>query len=75
MFTKTLKGHKSIRPGDLGFTFSANNVTLVPRASIEISQSCPQHVADIILTAYNRGWLKPVANMRDTEHLMEILKE
>jgi len=75
MFTKNLKGHKSIRPGELGFTFCANGVTLVPRASVEISQNCPQHIADIILGAYNRGWIKPVANMRETEHLMEILKE
>lgn len=64
-----------LRPGDKNFTFSPNGVTIVPRASFEISPNCPSNYAHVIATAYQNGWLKPVANMRDTEYTMELLRE
>lgn len=64
-----------LKPGDDHFTFSPNGITVVPRASFEIDQACPPEYKHIITVAYKNGWLKPVANMRDTEYLVEILKE
>ena len=63
-----------LRPGDADFTFSPNGVTLVPRASLELSPNCPKDYAYIIQQAVQNGWVKPVANMRNTEYLVEILR-
>lgn len=76
MFTITKsKGYKMLKAGDKNFTFSPNGVTIVPRASLEISPNCPKDYAHIIQQAYQYGWLKPVANMRDPEYTMELLRE
>ena len=69
------KGYKMIRPGDSLFTFSPNGVTLVPRASLEISSNCPSDFRHIIQQAHQNGWLKAVANMRDPEYTMELLRQ
>jgi hypothetical protein len=71
---KSSNGYKMLRPGDADFTFSPNGVTLVPRASLEISSNCPGEYRHLISQAYRNGWLKPVANMRNTEYTMELLK-
>ena len=71
----TGRSYKQLRPGDKNFTFSPNGVTLVSRAGFEISSNCPKDYAYIIQQAVQHGWLKPVANMRDTEYLVEVLKE
>lgn len=69
------QGYKMIRPGDSLFTFSPNGVTLVPRASLEISSNCPSDYKHIIQQAHQNGWLKAVANMRDPEYTMELLRQ
>ncbi len=68
------KGHKSLRPGDSDFTFSPDGVMLVCRAEIEVSNDCPAEYRHLIAVAFNNGWLKAVANMRNTEYLVEILR-
>jgi len=68
-------GYKMLKPGDNNFTFCPNGVTLVPRASLEISPNCPKDYAYIIQQAVQNGWLKPVANMRDPEYTMELLRQ
>jgi hypothetical protein len=70
----TSNGYKMLKPGDKNFTFSPNGVTLVPRASLEISPDCPSEYRHIIMQAYQYGWLKPVANMRNPEYTMELLR-
>ncbi len=71
---KKSRGFKMLKPSDKDFTFSPNGVTIVPRASFEISSNCPREYREIILQAYQNGWISPVANMRDTEYLVEILR-
>jgi hypothetical protein len=75
MSFKSSQGFKMLKSGDRDFTFSPNGVTLVPRASLEISPNCPSEYKQIITQAYRNGWLKPVANIRNTEYLMELLKD
>jgi hypothetical protein len=66
---------KSLQPGDDDFTFSPDGITVVPRASLKISQRCPDNYKDLILECVNHGWIQPVANMRDVEYTMELLKK
>ena len=55
--------------------FSPDGISVVPRAHVEISANCPQMYMQIIETCLNKGWLKPVANMRDNEYTMELLRK
>lgn len=67
------QSHTTLRAGDEDFTFSPNGLTLVPRASFEISKHCPREYRMIIGECIGNGWIKPVAHMRDMEYTMELL--
>ena len=75
MFETSNSQYRALRPSDPDFTFSPDGITLVSRASIEISQRCPDNYASLIQECINQGWLKPVAYMRDTEYTMELLRK
>lgn len=72
---KPTPGWVKLKAGDKDFTFSPDGVTLIPRAGFEISANCPSEYKHILFQAYHRGWITPVACMRSTEYLMELLKE
>jgi len=69
------QGYTMLKQGDKNFTFSPNGVTLVPRACFEISQNCPREYVLVVQECINNGWLKPVANLRNPEYTMELLRE
>ena len=71
----TNKSHVTLRPGHEDFSFSPNGITVVPRAAIEISQRCPENYRSLIAECVGHGWIKVVANMRETEYTMELLKK
>jgi hypothetical protein len=64
---------RTVRQGDPKFMLS-DGLVISPRAGFEISKSCPSEYKSIIITAVNAGWIKPVANMFDTELTMEYLR-
>ncbi len=43
------------------------------RAGFHILPECPNTYREVIEESINRGWLKPVAYMRDNELTFEIL--
>jgi len=55
--------------------FSPDGITLVPRAHVIILEQCPWEVRDQINYALAKGWLQPVANMRNSEYTMELLQK
>jgi hypothetical protein len=71
----TDRPHKTLRAKDADFKFSPDGLTLVPRASFEVSKECPREYKLIIAECIGNGWLRPVAHMRDTEYTMELLKK
>jgi hypothetical protein len=71
----TIKSHVTLRLGHEDFSFSPNGVTVVPRAAIEISQRCPENYRSLIAECVEHGWIKPVANMREIEYTMELLRK
>ena len=75
MFTTTASRVRTVKAQDADFVFSPDGITVVPRASLEISHSCPREYRMIIAECVDRGWLKPVAHMRDTEYTMELLRQ
>lgn len=52
-----------------------DGLMIAPRAGFEISQSCPREYRMILDECIARGWIKPVAYMRDDEYMWEELKE
>jgi len=72
---KPNRSYVSIYRGQEDFTFSPDGITVVPRAHVEILEQCPREIRDTINWALAKGWLQPVANMRDTEYTMELLRK
>jgi hypothetical protein len=72
---KANRSYVSLRPGHEDFSFSPDGISIVPRASIEISQRCPENYRSLIAECVGHGWIKAVANMRETEYTMELLKK
>ena len=67
--------HKTLRQSDPDFTFSPDGIRVVPRASFEISQRCPENYRSLIQECIGHGWIRPVAHMRDVEYTMELLRK
>ena len=67
--------YKTLKQGDDDFSFSPDGYTMVPRASLVISQRCPENYRTLIAECVNHGWLKPVAHMRDEEYTWEMLQK
>ena len=75
MFKTSTNTYKTLRSEDADFTFSPNGLTLVPRASFEVSKECPREYRLIIAECIDNGWLLPVAHIRDVEYIMELLRK
>lgn len=73
-YTKSKRGYKRLTQDSPDFTFSPDGVTMLSRAGLEIDALCPTQYARIIQECYSKGWIKPVAYMRDTEYLLEVLR-
>lgn len=65
---------KTINRDDRMF-YIKGDMTVTPRAGFEISKSCPREYRLILSECIDKGWLKPVAYMRDDEYVWEQLKE
>lgn len=44
-----------------------DGISEYPRACIEIDNSCPGKIAEVILEATRNGWAKPIAYIREQE--------
>lgn len=73
MFTQSAHSWCTLKPGEPGFAFH-NGIVVMHRASFEISPDCPKEYRMIIADCINRGWLQPVAHMRDVELTMDRLR-
>lgn len=75
MFVTKSSGYKKLYQGQEDFTFSPDGIVLVPRAMIEILPECPWQTRDQVNWAVSKGWVQVVANMRDNEYTMELLRK
>ena len=63
-----------IRKGDPNFTMEENHL-LYPRASLEISNRCPDNYRSLIEECVRHGWIKPVAYVRNSELFWDEFKK
>ncbi len=60
---------KTIKPGDKMFKIRTGFMA-TDRASLEITNDCPSYHTQIILEAYKKGWIKPVAHVTEKEYVL-----
>ena len=58
--------------GEPGFSM-VDGVRLVPRAEIVVLEQCPANLRDMLQYAITKGYVQPVANVRDEELVWEKL--
>lgn len=73
-FIATKSRIKPIKQGDRLWQIN-DGLVIAPRAGFEIKKECPNTYKDVIAECINRGWLVPVAYMRDDEYMWETLRE
>ncbi len=74
MFKVSKTKIKTIKNDDRMF-YIKGDITMTPRAGFEISKQCPREYGLILTECIDRGWVQPVAYMRDDEYAWESLKE
>jgi hypothetical protein len=74
MFKVSKTKIKTIKNDDRMF-YIKGDITMTPRAGFEISKQCPREYGLILTECIDRGWIQPVAYMRDDEYAWESLKE
>jgi hypothetical protein len=52
-----------------------DDFVMMPRAGFEISKNCPSEYKSILLRAIDYGYIKPVANVKDTELFWDELQK
>ena len=65
---------KTIKPGDNDW-YIKGQLTITPRAGFEVSKSCPSDYRLILADCIDRGWIKPIAYMKESEYIWEKLGE
>lgn len=73
-FITTKSRIKTIKQGDSLWTIH-DGLMVAPRAGFEISTQCPREYKLVLSECIDRGWIKPVAYMRDDEYMWETLRE
>jgi len=66
---------KKLTPNDPDWFMSHDNVTLTPRAGLEISNRCPENYQSLIQECIKHGWLKPVAYLKESDWAWEQLEK
>jgi hypothetical protein len=74
MFKVSKTKIKTIKSDDRMF-YIKGDITMTPRAGFEISKQCPREYGLVLTECIDRGWIQPVAYMRDDEYVWESLKE
>lgn len=70
--TTTKSSLRTVHQGDPKWMLR-DGFILAPRAGFEISKNCPKEYKAIIARCIDKGWLKPLATVRDSELFWEEL--
>ena len=65
---------RKLTPKDEDFCINSG-YTYYPRATIAISNDCPERYRSMIVTAISRGWLSSEAWVKDSEYMWEKLTD
>ena len=65
---------RTIKQGEDNFLIT-DGLVCAPRAGFEVDINCPREYKLIIADCIDRGWIKPVAHVRDHEMFWEALSQ
>jgi hypothetical protein len=71
-FTTTSITFKEIHQFDPDFMMT-DGIKLVPRAGFDVAKECPREYLMILQTCMQKGWLKPVAYVKESDYVWEKL--
>lgn len=72
-FTTKQTNIRTIRQGDAKFMLK-DGIVICPRAGFEINEKCPREYKQMLMTALDLGWIKPVAHVYGKELTMDALR-
>ena len=72
MFNKSDITFKKIKRGEPDFMMN-DGIQVIPRAAIEFSELCPTSLILQVQDAIGKGWIRPVAYMKENEYVWEKL--
>ena len=64
---------RTIRQGDSKFMLN-DGIVMCPRAGFEINEKCPTAYRQMLMTALDLGWIRPVAHVYGKELTMDALR-
>jgi hypothetical protein len=64
---------QTIRQGDSKFMLN-DGIVMCPRAGFEINEKCPTAYRQMLMTALDLGWIRPVAHVYGKELTMDALR-
>ena len=67
------KDIRAIRQGDSDFMID-DGMIRYPRAMIHVHPECPVNIREMIMIAFDKGWLKPVAHVYGKELTMDAMR-
>ena len=65
---------RTIKQGEDNFLIM-DGLVCAPRASFEVDINCPREYKLILADCIDRGWIKPVAHVKDQEMFWEALSQ
>lgn len=65
---------RTLKPGDSHFGI-IDGMVMAQRAGFEIDLECPKYYKMIIVESINKGWLRPIATVREHELNWEIMSK
>lgn len=65
---------RTIKQGEDNFLIT-DGLVCAPRAGFEVDINCPREYKLILADCINRGWIKPVAHVKDQEMFWEALSQ
>lgn len=51
-----------------------DGMVLTPRAGFEINRDCPSEYRKILATCLDKGWIRPIAYIKESEYVWEKLQ-
>jgi hypothetical protein len=64
---------RTIRSGDRKFMLN-DGFVICPRAGFEINEKCPTEYKQMLMTALDLGWIKPIAHVYGKELTLDALR-
>ncbi len=64
-----------MQKGNKGFYFVPDNISMVPRAQVQITDACPDYIRQMLIYAIAEGHIRAVANVPERDLVWDALAQ